>query len=261
MSTLLDKLAKLSEGRSQPIGFEAARARAKLYNMLLLAKIPLGYEKLLSAAVQENVDAFVFTLENRKKEKQTISKYIAEINEIPWGVIVTNISKEDTQELLEMKCDFIVLTPDITPAYILKEENLGKVLQLDPSLDLELIRTIPRLSVDAILLETGNQVTYPLTVHQLMTYERLVGGTGKHILATMPVDMPIEDMETMWELGARGMIVDITEENYRDRLIQVKEAIKKLPTNKKKSKEKFGALLPYITLQSPAEEPDEEEDI
>ena len=261
MSKLLGKLEKLSEGRSQPIGFEAARAREKLHNMLLLAKLPIGDEKLIATTINEHVDALVFPLENIKKEKQALSQRINDLNDIPWGIVSSNITKDMMQLLLEMRCDFVILTPESTPAYILREDNIGKVLQLDPSLDLELIRTIPRLSINAVLLNPGNQVKYPLTIYQIMLFERMVGGTGKHILATMSTDMPVDDIEDVWNLGARGIVVEITNENYKDRLPQVKEAIHKLPSTRKKPKEKYSPVLPHMAVQPSVEEPDEDDDI
>jgi hypothetical protein len=54
-------------------------------------------------------------------------------------------------------------------------------------------------------------------------------------------------------------MVDMTGEQSEQRLSQVKEAIQKLPTTHKKSKEKFRATLPAAGRSSEKEEGEEEE--
>jgi hypothetical protein len=55
------------------------------------------------------------------------------------------------------------------------------------------------------------------------------------------------------------VVVDMAGEQPEQRLSQVKEAIQKLPTTHKKSREKFRATLPMAT-RSPEKEKQEEEE-
>ena len=260
MSKLLEKLERLSEGRAQPMGFEAARTREKPSKMLIVANVPVGNTELTNTMITENVDALLFSTENWKKEKSAVTQASKALKEVPWGVALSSATKDEIGQLIKMKCDFVILKPEKTPASILKEEDIGKVLQIDPSLEEKLVRTIGRLSINAVLLSPASGNEYPLTVHQIMVYEHLVGGTGKHILAAMPTDMPTDDLENLWNLGTRGIVVDITDKNSVERLSQIKEAIDKLPTTKKKTSDKFSALLPRAAGESAPIESDEDDD-
>jgi hypothetical protein len=68
------------------------------------------------------------------------------------------------------------------------------------------------------------------------------------------------DIEILWELGVRGVAVDMTLEQPEQRLSQLKEAIQKLPTTRKKSKEKFRATLPSSPAPSEKAAPEEDEE-
>jgi hypothetical protein len=93
-----------------------------------------------------------------------------------------------------------------------------------------------------------------------MVYERLASVTGKHLLATMAPGMSTSDLESLWGLGVRGIVVDMTVEQPEQRLSEIKEAIQKLPTTRKRSKEKIRATLTLPRAPSAKVEPEEEEE-
>lgn len=263
MSKLLDKLEQLSEGRAQPLGFSSAASRTRILPMLLVACVPVENAGLAALAASEGADALLFLVENWKKERQALAQISGTKADIPWGVSLKTVGTEEISQLTEMECDFAVFTPDRAPAALLREEKIGKVLQIDPSLGDNLVKAISRLSVDAVLLSLDGGDRYPLTVHQLMVYERLASVVGKHLLATMPPGLPVDDLESLWSLGVRAVVVDLTVAHPEQRLSQVKEAIQKLPTTRKRPGEKISAVLPAYR-EGPAEaptEPDEDDDI
>ena len=259
MSKLLDRLERLSEGRAQPLGFEAAVSRAKAVPMLVIAGMFARDNDLASAATKEGADALLFTIESLDTDEQALAQSGEAAGDIPWGVFLPAITGDDVRQLLKMGCDFVVFTPEKARASVLAEDNIGKVLQIDPSLDEHLMRIVGRLSINAVLFSQGTNEEYPLTVHQLMICENLIGGTSKHLLATMPPQMPVADLETLWNLGARGVLIDITSDNVAERIPQIKEAIQKLPTTRKKTDRKFGALLPRNDPLSAIAEPDDDD--
>jgi hypothetical protein len=93
-----------------------------------------------------------------------------------------------------------------------------------------------------------------------MVYERLGGVAGKHLLALMPLSMSSGDLESLWGIGVRGVVVDISAEQPEQRLSEIKEAILKLPTKRRKPREKMRATLPPPSVTSEKTEPDEEEE-
>ena len=260
MSKLLEKLERISEGSGQPMGFGAAVTRTKISPLLTIASVPAGNAQLMGIATKEGADALLLTVENLEKDSKTLAKMNRAKAEIPWGVFLEKVGKEDIGQLIELGCDFIVFDPAQTQAAVLMEEKIGKVLRLDTSLPENLAKSINRLQVDAVLLNPVGGGETAFTVHQLMVLERLAGSTGKYVLMTMPPGLSAGDIEILWGLGARGLVVDMALEQPEQRLSQVKEAIRQLPTTRKKSREKFRATLPASIAPSEKAAPEEDED-
>jgi hypothetical protein len=258
MSKLLDKLETISEGRAQPIGFGAAASREKRAPMLVVAAVPSGNARLNTAAEDGGADA-VLVIADRKAE-QASRKVAAPKTGVPWGASLNPATAQAVRELVEAKCDFVVLSPEGTQAAVLREEGIGKILQVDPSLDDNLVRAINRLDVDAVLLAPLKGEAFPLTVQQVMAFERLAAAAGKHILAAVPAEMPVEDVEILWALGAGALVVDLAVDNPEARLAEVKQAIEKLPANRKRPKSRMSASLPLSREWSGQGAPDEEEE-
>ncbi len=260
MSKLLEKLERISNDSGQPMGFGAVVSRTKTSPMLTIASVPTGNAQLISIAAKEGADALLLTVENLEKDSKTLAKMNRAKAEIPWGVFLEKVSKEDIGQLIELGCDFVVFDPAQTQAAVLMEEKLGKVLRIDTSLPENLAKSINRLQVDAVLLNPVGGGETAFTIHQLMVLERLAGSTGKYVLMTMPLGLSTSDIEILWGLGARGLVVDMTLEQPEQRLSQVKEAIRQLPATHKKSREKFRATLPASITPSEKAAPEEDED-
>ena len=260
MSKLMEKLERISEGNGQPMGFGAAVTRTKISQMLAIASVPAGNAQLITAATKEGADALLLTVENLEKDSKALAKMNRAKAEIPWGASLEAASKEDIEQLIELGCDYVIFNPANTPAAVLIEERIGKVLRVEASLPENLVKAINRLQVDAVLLSPAGRDESTFTVYQLMVLERLVGSTGKYILANMSAGLSTSDIEILWGLGVRGVVVNMTGEQPEQKLSQVKEAIRKLPTTRKKSKEKFRATLPAAGRSSEKETQEEEEE-
>ena len=254
----MDKLEAISEGRGQPIGFGAAASREKRAPVLVVAAVPSGNARLAAVAEDGGADAVLFI--GDRKAEQGSRKVAARKTDVPWGALLNPATAQAVEELVEAKCDFVVLSPAGTQASVLREEGIGKVLRVDSSLDDSLVRAINRLDVDAVLLAPLEEEGFPLTVQQVMAFERLAAAAGKHILVAMPPEMPVADIETVWGLGAGALVVDLTVDNPEDRLADVKQAIEKLPSRRKRPKSKLSASLPLSGERSQQGAPDEEEE-
>jgi hypothetical protein len=260
MSKLIEKLQRVSEGRSQPMGFGAVAARAKISQILTIASVPTGNTQLIDKAIKEDPDALLLTVENLEKDSKALAKMDRDKAEIPWGLTLETVRKEDIAQLIELGCDYIIFSPAGTPAAVLLEERIGKVLRIDTSLPESLAKAINRLQVDAVFLSPAGEDKAAFTIHQLMILERLAGSTAKHVLTAMPTGLSPDDIEILWGLGVRGVVVDMTLEQPEQRLSQIKEAIQKLPATRKKSKDKFRATLPTASSYSERVKQEEEEE-
>jgi hypothetical protein len=259
MSRLIDNLERLSAGRAQPLGFSAAMNRVKTSPMLVVASVPAGNKELATLAADGGADALLSPVRDWPAEKEALAR-MGEVNrEVPWGVSLESPRREQIEQLIELGCDFVLLTPGETPASVLHEEKIGKVLSIDPSLEENLVRAISRLSIDAVVLNVEAGKEPVLTVRDLMAYERLATVAGKHIIAVLPAGLPADDLESLWGLGVRAVVLDMSEGQPAERLAEIKERMEKLPQSRKRSSERFTAVLPRA-VEQPAGEPSEDDD-
>jgi hypothetical protein len=170
MSKLVEKLERINEGRGQPLGFGAAANRVKTLPMVLIAALPEGDTSAAAVVSAASVDAVLITGAAPQKA--------GEMPDIPWGVALDSVTRDDMERLAGMGCDFVVFSAAGSQAAALNIESIGKVLRIDTSLDENLARTISRLQVDAVFLHQVGGGEGAITVEQLMVYERLVGGAG-----------------------------------------------------------------------------------
>jgi len=260
MSKLLEKLDKLAEGRAQPLGFSAALARAKSSPMVIVARVTLADVAIVDVALRGGADALLLLVKKLGKDKKALSDIVSAGVEIPWGVSLEAVNKKDAEQLAKLGCDYVIFNADKTPAATLGEEQIGKVLHLDTFLPDNLIKTISRLSVDAVLLSLDVDSEPALTVRQLMEYERLVSGVGKHVLAALPSGFSVADVESLWGIGVRGVVLDMSGDRPEEKLSQLKAAIQKLPATAKKTRKKSMAILPVVSDWEEAAPPEEEEE-
>ncbi|MFC1994013.1 hypothetical protein ACFLVI_01995 [Chloroflexota bacterium] len=262
MSKLLEKLDKLEEGRAQPLGFSAALARSKSSPMVIVARVPLADAAVVDIALKGGADALLLSVKQLKKDKKALAGIVSAGAAVSWGALLEILNKKDVEQLTALGCDYVVFKADKTPAMILGETQIGKVMHLDTSLPDNLRKTISRLSVDAVLLNLDIDSEPVFTVSRLMIYERLVSGVGKHVLAALPPDFPVADLESLWAIGVRGVVLDMAGDHPEYELARVKEAICTLPAIGEKARKRSVAILPVVSdweEAAPPEEDDEED--
>ena len=247
MSRFLDKLERIWAGKAQPIGFGPQTAKAKSPAMAIVTRLSPGEPDMAALSGEEGADALLVPIDDLERGAETLSRVSQVAGDIPLGVSVKAVTKDDVEQLIELGCDFLLFNANEAPAAILSETRIGKVMEVDPSLSDSLARTIARLPVDAVFFSAEQQ---PLSVRQLMDYARLASLVGKPSLAALPAALRREDIEGLWQAGVRGLV--LTPE--RQRLSQVKEMIQALPLTRKRAEKGMDVLLPAVEWPSEEEE-------
>ncbi len=119
---------------------------------------------------------------------------------------------------------------------------MGLVLEIDTLLGDSLARAVGQISVEAILLRSNDEL--PLSVHRLLEYQRLIALAGTPAIALLPAD--ISDLKSLWGIGVRGVVVDLSGEDREQKLSAVREAIRRLPASRKKLRERINPILPAV---------------
>lgn len=247
MSRFLDKLERIWAGKAQPIGFGTQTAKAKSPAMAIVTRLSPGEPDMAALSGEEGADALLVSIDDLERGAETLSRVSQVAGDIPLGVSVQTVTKDDVEQLIELGCDFLLFNANEVPAAILSETRIGKVMEVDPSLSDSLARTIARLPIDAVFFSAEQQ---PLSVRQLMDYARLASLVGKPSLVALPAALRREDIEGLWQAGVRGLVLPLE----RQRLSQVKEMIQALPPTTKRTGKGMDALLPAVELPSEEEE-------
>lgn len=245
MSKLLEKLRQVSRGPVQPLGFRAATSTSKSPSMVLIACLAEGPARA-AAAAKESADAVLL------KGAQSRGKLIASLGELPWGASLEEATEEDLAQLKGEGCDFLVFDAAKAPPAVLRQEELGRIVEIDPSLADGLVRVIEQLPIDAVLI--GGEPS--LSVHRLMVCQRVANLVRKPLMALAPFDMSPEDLEGLRDAGMAGVVVKV-EGTAKEVLLKLRQTIDALPPSRRARREKADALLPYL---APAEMTEVEEE-
>ena len=253
MSKLLEKLESVSRGSVPALGFKAATARTKNPAMVLIAALSEDDAKA-AASAQQGADAVLLSL--AKLSGEGLKHIVASLDSVIWGVSIKEVTPGKLSELKEMGCDFLVFAPQAPPA-LLRVEEMAKIVEIEPSLADGLVRAIGGMPIDAALIGTEGELS--LSIHHLMTYQRLINLLGKPLVVPVPIDIGREDLEGLQGVGIAGVLVHL-EKGAKGKLSQLRQAIDALPSPRKK-KGKIEPLLPRIGEGEAIEaEPEEEEE-
>ena len=246
MSKLLDKLNQISRGPAQPLGFRAAVATPKSPPMVLIAALTEG-DAPAAAAAQEYADAVLLS------EAETTGKLAASLGEFPWGVSLSEATEEKLSQLKGIGCDFLVCDAEKAPLMLLREEAMGRIVEVEPSLPDGLIRATAQLPIDVVLI--GGEPS--LSVHRLMVCQHLANLVRKPLMARTILGISREDLKELWETGLAGVVVPVAGD-ARKGLLGLRQAIEALPPSRRRRAEKAEALLPYLGEERITEVEEEE---
>ncbi|MCL0092689.1 hypothetical protein M1N92_03390 [Dehalococcoidia bacterium] len=244
MSEFIKKLERISREKAQPLGFGGI-ARNKSSAMMLIGQLPQA-QAGIGNSISEEVDALLFDVMDSDGLAEALSMQVKGRGEgdsklVPWGIRLGTADLGALAQLADAGCDYLVFKPEV-PARIVAEERMGKVLEVDTSLGDSLARAIGQIPLEAILLRNDEESS--LSVQQLLDYQRLIALAGTLPIALLPAD--ISDLEALWGIGVRGLVIDVSTEDRHEKLAMVKEAIRKLPASRRKPPERISPILPTV---------------
>lgn len=243
MSKLIQKLERVSQGKVQRIGFGVA-APSKTTPLVLVARLPQANTDLAILATEKGADAVLVLMGNLKQEADTLSRIIQRASDAPLGVSLERATGEEVMQLIEMHCDFLIFGEKRTSSAVLSGEGIGKVVEIDPSLPDNIVRTIDRLPIDAVLLSEVMEGESALTVHQLMLCQRITSLVRKPVVVSVTPPLREGDLEALLETGVTGLLVRMEGDHPGEMLSQMRRAIEALPPLRKKPRERVDVILP-----------------
>jgi len=254
MSKLVKKLRQVSENAAQPLGFKTAPLSAGR-QMLLIASVPHSHSGMVAQLARTEIDAIL--LDNRNlKGTMDIRHLAADAGEVALGLWLNLEGEQYVEQFKQAGGDFLVFEAGSAAATLLQEEELGKVLRVDPCRDENLACTIDQLPIDVVILDVKTEGDV-LTVSDLMHCQWLAGLVDKPLLVASRQELTDREIRSLREVAVRGIVAELPEKQIGDSLARMSQTIKTLPPRKKKLSEKK-ALIPRLGYgYEEAEEPEE----
>jgi hypothetical protein len=219
------------------MGFRAAGAKPRP-RMVLVAHVAAG-------AKAGGADAVLISI---PKSGAKLPKAKAK-SDIPWGGWLKDVTAPMVKKLGEGGADFVVF-PAASVSRALLEEELGKIVEVEPALDAGLLKAIDDLPVNAVLI-AGEKAA--LTWQDLMLFRRAANILTKPLLLVVSPDISAIELQALDEAGVGGVVVG-------DKIDRLRQMIDKLPAPKA-SKRRAEPLVPRMAgLRTVSQEEEEEED-
>ncbi|MCX5999923.1 MAG: hypothetical protein NTU41_10145 [Chloroflexi bacterium] len=254
MSKLVKRLRQTCEDTARPMGFRTSPGECRR-QMVLVARVPDSDVGLVAQVAKAHIDAIL--IRDKTFSRADVLRRIGEsAGDVPWGLWADFIDADDPGRLTEAGGDFIVLDRSTAPATVLQEGELGKVLLVGPSEEDSLVGAVDELPVDLVLLD-GVAENGVLTIRDIMCSQRLSLLVEKPLLVATRPDLTDVEVQSLWEAGVRGLVVEGKGPTLDDTLAKLSQSIERLRPPKKRSDRR--AVLPYLGYRSeePSEDPDD----
>ncbi|MBM3149077.1 MAG: hypothetical protein FJZ88_03490 [Chloroflexi bacterium] len=252
MSNFAEKLQHVHRGPITTIGFRRS-GEEEMPQMLVVAMLADTSAKAAKAVT--GADAVI--IDSQDLSPEGLKQLTSALGDVPTGILLDNTKPVEAAKALEAGSDFVVL--DIkTPVEAVSKEGLGRILKIEPSLDIALARAINSLplSIDGVLIASDDSV---LTVERLLVCQRFADLLDKPLLVTMGASVPSNELSSLCEAGVNGIVVPAG--LTAKALGELKKAVSCLP-KPTKHKTKASPIIPRITPEPEAvveEEDDDEE--
>jgi len=253
MSKFVDKLRLLSRGSILPMGFRTAANKPKNPAMLLIAGLTQATAK---AVVDSGADAGLVS--GRDIKVGSLKSLVREMGDVPLGVFVEGMSREEMSQFAGSGCDFAVL--DIkAPAAMLKMEGVGKLIAVKPSLEEGLVEAIGdlELPIDGVLITA--EVESFVSIERLLICQHFVELVDKPLLLTLPSVITGDELRSLQEAGVDGVVVSA--ERSVESLVELRKMIDDLPRAVKRRRGRPSVVLPRSSGAGGEVEEEEEEEI
>jgi len=239
------------------MGFRRAQPVSEKPKILLIASLAGASVDGLADYVV-GADAGLLRIPKLSSGAKTLKEMSQAVPDIPWGGWLRNIDQDGIKQMAKAGCDFVVFPAANTPLALLQNDEIGKILEVEPSLSEGLLRAVNELSIDAVLIAGEQEGEYFLTWHHLMLFQRFADLLTKHLLASIPSNVTANELQALWEAGVDGVVIEVGAGQPVERLKELRQTIDKLVFPSQRKRKKAEVLLPYISRETGIVSEDEE---
>ena len=257
MSKFIDRLDEIIEGSPARMGFGPARSE-KTPGLALIVQVSSDHKAGAATAIGVSPDGIILSGLSGPAEigdiKDTLSDAI-------WGVRTEALSSEDAKTYREGGCGLLAFQLEGTSIGAVSSEDSAKVLCIDPAADVEDLRDINALPVDAVLFPLAG-ASSSWTLDDLAKVGRIRGRLGKYLLAEITEPPGADDLKVLRAAGITGLVLDVSA--GKEALETLKKSLMDMPKPGPERTGKSNAILPGAAYSSQIEEqapePDEDDE-
>ena len=256
MNKLLDLLDRIREGAPAPIGFGVSRRPEKLPGMALIGLVSKDHAKGMAVVASQGLDAvMVAGADGPEGVKQAGEG----LKDKPWGARVTSLSQDEAQAYQDNGADLLAFPLEGIAASVLANEDIARILCIEPNMEDRELRAVSSLPVDCFLLPLS-QAGDSLTLSDLAAVGSVSRRSDKYILLEVSRQPNGKDLEALRDIGVQALVVDVSAVSAKN-LKALKDALMEMPKPTYKRKGRTLAILPGSAFAPPSEpEPQEEEE-
>ena len=259
MSRFIDRLNRVSQAVLQPIGFGTRQASSPKPKIQLVASLSQKNVESLADCVA-GADAGLLRISKSSSGVKALQEVSQAISDVPWGVWLEDSGQEEIKQVLEAGCDYVVFPTSSSPQEMLRNEDVGKILEIEASLSEGLLRAINELPVDAVLVASEQREGYIITWQHLMLFRRFADLLTKPLLVPVPSSVTAGELQALWEVGVDGVVVGVKAGQPAGGLKDLSQVIDKLAFPSAGKRHKVEALLPHISGETSAVTTEDEEE-
>ena len=258
MSRFVDKLKRVSQAVPQSMGFRSAQPVSVRPRILLIASLAQADIDGLADRVA-GADAGLLPI-TKLTGANALGKVSHAVSDIPWGGWLRDIAEGEVERVMKIGFDFVVFPPASTPLATLKDDKVGKILEVGASLSEGLLRAVDALPLDAVLVADEQEGEYFLTWQHLMFFQRCADSLTKPLLVSIPPNVSANELQALWGAGVNGVVVGVGAGQPTERLKELRQVIDKLVFPSQRKRRKAEALLPYTSISREPDIATEEEE-
>ncbi|MDA1095751.1 MAG: hypothetical protein O3B84_00625 [Chloroflexi bacterium] len=252
MGKLVDRLQRISEGPSQPLGFMPASRQKRSAPLVLVAHLPKGSEALLPGAADSGAE-FVLL------ETPPNASPAAGASAIPWGIRTDTLDDAEQAKLKEAGCDFVIASLEDTPIRLLANDVIDAVAMVSDGTEDRMLRAIDQLPCDAVIV--GDAPGDELTVARFLEYSSIASGIGQNLLIWASARWGRVEVEQLRDVGFSALVVTVASEADLEGLRAIRDTIASLPARSKKRDDRLRARVPQFGVAASSNvDPDDDDD-
>lgn len=244
MSKLVKLLDQSLKTDSEPMGFNLTRTASTRMKILLIANITQAASEHIINNIT-GVDAIFFSTTKWGPDEDSYGKTSRVSLTVPFGYRLGHIEEKDVKRLEKAGCDFVVFPAVDTSFAILQSCKMGRILEIEPSIDDRLLQSVNNLPLDAVLV-ANDEKKHILTWRHLMLYQHFATLLKKSLLVPVPSSLTEKELQLLWKSGVTCVVMNVGERLPVGGLMKLRKMIDKTNFSLKRTQGRMKPSIPYI---------------